>query len=387
MTSATRLRVNWRDNDFLRGVPGALVERLAPLLRLERYGTNEVILREGDASDRLCLLASGRVAVHKGADAARLATLEPGAHFGEMGVLSGAPRSTTVTAETPVRLWSISLRALATFKRDTGVDLLTLSLKEQVGVLGERLTRTNAVAADSMRARMEEYRLRVEFGALFTNVIVMLFVYTSALGLLRQFSESGGSSTLTTSALLILMAAGSAWVMKRSGFAPATFGFTIERWPRVVVESVALSAVLCAVITLAKAALLLWAPRYALLPLLRPWTSADGPAATLIAYALYTLLSPVQEFIARGMLQGSLQRMLTGRYAGWRAIIVANAIFSISHQHLGLGYALAVFVPGLFWGWLYRRQGSLLGVSISHVLIGLWATGVLDLAGVVSASS
>jgi len=29
-----------------------------------------------------------------------------------------------------------------------------------------------------------------------------------------------------------------------------------------------------------------------------------------------------------------------------------------------------VFLPGLFWGWLYSRHNSLLGVSISHLLIG-----------------
>ena len=202
---------------------------------------------------------------------------------------------------------------------------------------------------------MEEYRLRVAFGTLFTNVIVMLFLYTSALGLLRQFSASGGSSTLTTSALLVLMAAGSAWIMKTSGLPPSSFGLTLQAWPRVTNESVIVSAVFGAVITIAKLALLQWEPRYAHLPLFKPWVSPDGIAATVLAYTLYTILSPLQEFVARGMLQGSLQRILTGRHAGWRAIVVANAIFSISHQHLGLAYALAV-TPGLFWGWLYRRQ-------------------------------
>jgi hypothetical protein len=91
----------------------------------------------------------------------------------------------------------------------------------------------------------------------------------------------------------------------------------------------------------------------------------------------------VQELVARGLLQGSLQKMFTGALVPMRASIVANAVFSVSHQHLGLGYALAVFIPGLFWGWLYHRHGSLLGVSISHIVIGLWGTGVLDLASVV----
>jgi membrane protease YdiL (CAAX protease family) len=43
------------------------------------------------------------------------------------------------------------------------------------------------------------------------------------------------------------------------------------------------------------------------------------------------------------------------------------------------GLALTAFVAGLFWGWLYARQRSLVGVSISHVLLGFWAFEVVDL--------
>ena len=252
-----------------------------------------------------------------------------------------------------------------------------------MGVLGERLASTSAVAADSIRERIEEFRMRVAFGNLFSNVILMLFIYISALGLLRQFAASGGSSTITTSALLLLMTLGAAWIARASGFTAATFGLSLRRWQWVLADSLAWTALFCVAITLAKAALLQWAPGYAHLGLIQPWVSPDGLAATLLAYALYALLTPMQEFIARGMLQGSLHKMLTGRFAPLRAILVANAIFSLSHQHLGLGYALAVFAPGLFWGWLYHRQRSLLGVSLSHVLIGLWGTGALDLASVV----
>jgi membrane protease YdiL (CAAX protease family) len=135
--------------------------------------------------------------------------------------------------------------------------------------------------------------------------------------------------------------------------------------------------------TLCKAALLHWSEAHRHLQLVSPWVSPAGLAATVTAYLLYALLSPVQEFVARGLMQGALAKMLTGPQVPLKSILLANAVFSVSHQHLGLAYALAVFVPGLFWGWLYHRQGSLLGVSISHVIIGLWGTGLLDLASVV----
>ena len=35
---------------------------------------------------------------------------------------------------------------------------------------------------------------------------------------------------------------------------------------------------------------------------------------------------------------------------------------------------LAFVLPaGFFWGWLFSRQGSILGTSISHAMIGIYA--------------
>lgn len=373
----------WRQNLFLAHVPGELVDHLEGLLVRNGYAAGDPILIEGEQADRICLLTAGRVGIYKGAEGTRLGSVEAGTSFGEMGVLSGAPRSATVTAETDVVVWSITLAAFEAFRARTGVDLFALSMRSHADELGERLTRVSDVAAQWQRDLMEQYRIRVSFGTLFTHVILMMFLYTSALGVLRGFSATAGSSTLTTSALLILVALGAAWIMKVSGFPPQTFGFTLARWRWVLVDSLMWSAAFCAVLTLGKAALLYGSPAHAGLPMFKPWVSPAGAQATLLAYGLYVMLSPVQEFVARGLMQGALTRMLTGRWVPLQAIVVSNAVFSVSHQHLGLGYALAVFVPGLFWGWLYHRHGSLLGVSVSHVLIGLWGTGMLDLASLV----
>lgn len=373
----------WRQNLFLAHVPSEMVDQLGDLLARNAFAAGEDILVEGALADRVFLLTAGRVGIYKGAEGTRLGSVEAGTSFGEMGVLSGAPRSATVTAETDVVVWSITQAAFETFRARTGVDLFALSMRSHADELGDRLNRVSDVAAQWQRDRMEQYRIRVSFGTLFTHVILMMFVYTSALGVLREFSTGASSSTLTTSALLILMAMGAAWIMKGSGFPPQTFGFTLARWRWVLVDSIVWSAAFCAVMTLSKAALLHWSPAHAGMAMFKPWVSPAGALATLLAYGLYVVLTPVQEFVARGLMQGALTRMLTGRLVPLQAILVSNAVFSVSHQHLGLGYALAVFVPGLFWGWLYHRHGSLLGVCVSHVVIGLWGTGMLDLASLV----
>ncbi|WP_404802349.1 CPBP family glutamic-type intramembrane protease [Bacillus shivajii] len=52
-------------------------------------------------------------------------------------------------------------------------------------------------------------------------------------------------------------------------------------------------------------------------------------------------------------------------------------MFAMAHAHIGTLFALTAFIPGLFWGWMYTRQKSIIGVSISHMLIGIWVLFIL----------
>lgn len=83
------------------------MEELAEALTPAPYGPREVITRQGDPSDCLFLMVSGSAAVEVGSDglARKVAELHGGSVFGEMGVLTGEPRSATVTAMTQVECW------------------------------------------------------------------------------------------------------------------------------------------------------------------------------------------------------------------------------------------------------------------------------------------
>ncbi|HEY8209461.1 MAG TPA: cyclic nucleotide-binding domain-containing protein [Myxococcaceae bacterium] len=54
-----------RKHPFTRGLPDALVQRLAPLARRARFPEGAVIFREGGAADALFLVVSGRVALEQ----------------------------------------------------------------------------------------------------------------------------------------------------------------------------------------------------------------------------------------------------------------------------------------------------------------------------------
>lgn len=82
------------DEDSLRLVARAL--------RSRRFRRGEVIFHAGDPGDALFIVVSGRAKVtlpaDDGSEPAILTTVGPGGFFGELALLDGAPRSTTVVA-------------------------------------------------------------------------------------------------------------------------------------------------------------------------------------------------------------------------------------------------------------------------------------------------
>lgn len=89
--------------------PGQL-EDVSRRLKPGRYRQGEVIIHEGEPGDEMYLIESGRVRVvrQRGEKAVLLDEMEAGDLFGEMALLTGEPRSATITALTDLNVWVIS---------------------------------------------------------------------------------------------------------------------------------------------------------------------------------------------------------------------------------------------------------------------------------------
>jgi small-conductance mechanosensitive channel/CRP-like cAMP-binding protein len=88
--------------EFLEALTSDQVERLASESVSVPYPAGAAVVRQGDEGDSLFLVASGQVEVSvraSGGSVERtLAALGPGDYFGEMSLLTGAPRSATIRA-------------------------------------------------------------------------------------------------------------------------------------------------------------------------------------------------------------------------------------------------------------------------------------------------
>jgi membrane protease YdiL (CAAX protease family) len=76
--------------------------------------------------------------------------------------------------------------------------------------------------------------------------------------------------------------------------------------------------------------------------------------------------------VARSGNQAPLYAFLQGSELKRRglSIVASNLVFSAAHAHIGVAFALASFIPGVFWGWVFLRTNSLLAASVSHLMIG-----------------
>ena len=74
---------------------------------------------------------------------------------------------------------------------------------------------------------------------------------------------------------------------------------------------------------------------------------------------------------------GQQQSMVLNKNRQWQAILLAALFFSLSHVHISLLLAIATFVLSLFWGWMYTRHSTLIGVIASHWLLTYFAIFVV----------
>jgi CRP-like cAMP-binding protein len=123
------------------GVPKRHVRRIAGLGSVARFDPKEPIVKAGDPGEAFYVILSGRAKVRgRGRPATEIG---PGAYFGEMALIDGAPRSATIVAETEtVCLMLARKRFIKILKDEPGVVLTLL------GTLAGRVRELEASPAD-----------------------------------------------------------------------------------------------------------------------------------------------------------------------------------------------------------------------------------------------
>jgi small-conductance mechanosensitive channel len=136
-------------------------DALAARLADASYVDGDVVSQQGDASDSMFLLARGRVRVLRDGAAGhgarrRLAELDAPTYFGEMGLLTGQPRTATIVAQGGVLCYRLSREAF---------DSVLKARPELAEALSQVVATRQAANDATLRALDEEARARHTSGA------------------------------------------------------------------------------------------------------------------------------------------------------------------------------------------------------------------------------
>jgi CRP/FNR family cyclic AMP-dependent transcriptional regulator len=353
------------------------VREVSRIAELQCYAPGEDIIRQGDPPAYVYLIREGEVVALKAGSSDsghEMGRMSGGDHFGEMALLDAAPRSATVRAMTEVEVLALPIAgftALADARPHLARVLIRLGAEAAA-----RLRHANAARVEALDRALEQERTRVLMGRFVLTVIVAYSIYAFLLGTIAQFKAAVGRSEIVSLPVIGMTALVTLEFMRRSGYPPSFFGVTVKDAGRDAVEAFAWTLPLMAAVVVLKLMAVRLVPAMRGEPVFQ-W--AGGTPVTPLLILAYVLLIPFQELVARGGLQGALEHFLVGRSRTWKAILGSNVIFSAGHLYISWGLSVAVFLPGLFWGWLYSRQRSLVGVSLSHLVLGFWAFYVVGI--------
>ena len=131
--------------DLCAGLADAEIGMLERYLHRATYARGSVIFRQGDRSNQLFIMASGRASARlhqsSGSDI-RLATFAPGTFFGELAILDAGPRSATLTADDDVGCYVLTAEKFAALMGDA--PPVAIKLLANLGrELSGRLRRAN----------------------------------------------------------------------------------------------------------------------------------------------------------------------------------------------------------------------------------------------------
>ncbi len=244
-----------------------------------------------------------------------------------------------------------------------------------------RIRKSNEIAVIALEKQLTEYKMRVKLGAFLLNIVVMLCMFTFLLSWLTQQANLVATKEMISIPITIGFVLIFIYIMLDLKFPLAIFGFTTHNWRKAITESILFTLLMCILTVLLKVLLIKTTGEYAghdiFEPHLftKPGLNNEGIWWLVLSYPL--IVVPLQELMVRGGLQSALNVFLTGRFVTLKSIFVSNLMFSTAHLLFGINIACLVFISGLYFGWLYSRQPTLIGVIIAHAILGLWGLAIV----------
>lgn len=384
-----------RRSELFHNLSEEELQLLSPLIRVESFERERLILKEGEKGDDLYLLEKGSVEILKEdkeyGTHYRLALIHPDEWFGEMAILGSKIRTTSAKTLEKTEVIILHLKDLDSLaEKHPAFVKISMNLMKKAA---KRLETANEMNVKFSREELRLTRTHDQMGRFIIHLFILLTFFVYTLKFLEQYGSYSAVSQTVASLFILSFGISGTLLIKHSGYPLQFYGLTWQHWKKNAIEAVIFTIPILIFMTLLKLILIKIIPEFSKLSV---FESANRSHSFLekafdhffgrpekevhfhILLLFYIALVPIQEFIARGCLQSSLRNFFTSPNRIFLAILTSNLLFGLFHGLKSFTFALSAFILGIFWGWLYERQGTIVGPSVSHILVGIWAFGVLN---------
>ncbi len=339
--------------------------------------TNTTLVKEGEQSKSLFIIAEGEAEVLKTDETSKqshtIAKLTQGDVIGELGLLGKEPRSASIISKSQISYISITYDDLENFV-ETHLNVKSLLFFHIAKIMEKRLKQLN-------KTTVKYLQLQIETGRFLVILTLMQIIFAFSLTGITLLAKSFTSTTYLSVPLLFTFFFISLYYIKKTNMPLKTYGLTLKNGWKYSLEGFVLSIPVCIIMIAVKYFLIKYTNIFTGKEIfeLALFQKDDSVYQIFIICLLYAVGVPLQEFLNRGGLQGALQRFLTGKNKNLLAVLISTLQFSVMHLPISPKLALGVVPLGLFWGWMFLRQRSLFGVTISHIIIGIFTLNLLGL--------
>jgi CRP-like cAMP-binding protein len=367
-----------RNNPLFSNLTEDQLGELLDMMYEEKVSVGVNIVQEGEPGDTLYIIRSGRAEVLKEDDHGdfhHIAMLKTGDVIGEISLIDDRPRSATVRAVENTQLIALPVADLKA-KSKPEVSIENILKVNFAKTMSQNIRKLNTRTVNKLRDQLKYTQKQIQMGHYVFRLMTLVVLYVLALDVFHAMIKLGPATAYLTIPVILLFGLGFFQLVYKSDFDLKTFGLTLQGGGESVKDSLLLSVgLMMPVIVLYKMFVVSMDPLSANAPIffypgIMSVLDAKEKALLVFAFAIYV---PVYEFVVRGVCQTSFMMFLTHKNRRWQAILLASLFFSVTSVDISLRFAACFFMLNLFWGWLYTRHSSLLGVILSHWLLGYFA--------------
>ncbi len=364
-------------NQLLKGLSAEELAQLKPYMQHYAFKKGHQLIKENTNGHTVYLILKGGVDVIKKNKIINQVGRYQSVGF--MSVVDKEMRSATVIANSDVEVAEMNAAKIQSDKPNIYHKLL----ENHITINQKRLRYVNDEYVEVLEQKIIEEKNKVAFASNFMTVVMFFWVYSIFIRLNLSFFDKAIDTTVSTVLLLLIIGTIGIIMMKRMPYPYEFYGITLKNWRKVLAQSFIATSLIIGLGLFVKWLFIHFIPEYQHIALFEfPVFRKLGIGLGIVVAIVYCVFTLVQEGITRCLLQTPLHHILKGKYSHVKTVILTTIVFSTMHMHfIDLTVPLIVLIPGLYWSIMFALQRSLLGTSLSHMMIGVIGAMVIGFPG------